>query len=73
MILCLISSTIDNLLYIVFYFCTIGVLDEHKNELECTDHVYDVVGDMLHEVSGGSMGEKEVKDICSQLLKALKM
>ncbi|KAG8195230.1 hypothetical protein JTE90_027971 [Oedothorax gibbosus] len=50
-----------------------GVLDEHKNEFECTDHVYEVVGDMLHEVSGGSMGEREVKDICSQLLKALKL
>ncbi|XP_035209385.1 ATP-binding cassette sub-family F member 3-like [Stegodyphus dumicola] len=49
-----------------------SVLDENKNEFESSDHIYEAIGEMLHEVAGGSKDENEIKDICSQLLRALK-
>lgn len=49
-----------------------GVLDGSKNEFESSDHVYEAIGEMLHEVAGDSKDEDEIKNICSQLLSALK-
>ncbi|GFY13191.1 ATP-binding cassette sub-family F member 3 [Trichonephila clavipes] len=49
-----------------------GILDDNKSEFESSDHVYEAVGDMLHEVAGDSKDEKDIKELCSQLLKALK-
>lgn len=49
-----------------------GVLDDSKSEFESSEHVYEAIGDMLHEVAGDSKDEEDIKDICTQLLKALK-
>ncbi|KAF8781754.1 ATP-binding cassette sub-family F member 3 like protein [Argiope bruennichi] len=49
-----------------------GILDDNKSEFESSDHVYEAIGDMLHEVAGDSKDEEDIKDLCSQLLKALK-
>ncbi|XP_015930202.1 ATP-binding cassette sub-family F member 3 [Parasteatoda tepidariorum] len=49
-----------------------GVLDDNKSEFESSEHVYEAIGDMLHEVAGDSKDENEIKDICSRLLRALK-
>ncbi|GFT35385.1 ATP-binding cassette sub-family F member 3 [Nephila pilipes] len=49
-----------------------GILDDNKSEFESSDHIYEAIGDMLHEVAGDSKDEKDIKELCSQLLKALK-
>ncbi|GIZ00976.1 ATP-binding cassette sub-family F member 3 [Caerostris extrusa] len=49
-----------------------GILDDNKSELQSTDHVYDAIGEMLHEVAGEDKDEEDIKDLCSQLLNALK-
>lgn len=49
-----------------------GVLDGSKNEFESSEHVYEAIGEVLHEVAGDSKNEEEIKAICSQLLRALK-
>ncbi|GFY77297.1 ATP-binding cassette sub-family F member 3 [Trichonephila inaurata madagascariensis] len=49
-----------------------GILDENKSEFESSDHVYETIGDFLHEAAGDSKDEKDIKELCSQLLKALK-
>lgn len=58
--------------FFFFQICFIGLLVDNKSEFESSDHVYEAIGEMLHEVAGDSKGEDEIKDICSQLLSALK-
>ncbi|KAG8195227.1 hypothetical protein JTE90_027968 [Oedothorax gibbosus] len=48
-----------------------GILDENKDNLESTEHVYEAIGDMLQDIAGAYKDETEIKEICSQLLDAL--
>lgn len=61
----------DNLIFL--FLILLGILDENKDDLESEEQVFEAIGDMLQEVAGNSKSEIEIKDICFQLLKALKM
>lgn len=49
-----------------------GVLDGSKDEFSSIEEVYDAVGEVLHEVAGENKNKEEIREICSQLLYALK-
>ncbi|XP_074599540.1 ATP-binding cassette sub-family F member 3 isoform X2 [Brevipalpus obovatus] len=51
----------------------VNVLQDGQEEFQDADEVYEILGEMLMDVSDRAKNEKEIKIICSKLLQSVKM
>uniref|UniRef100_A0AAY4B9Z2 ATP-binding cassette sub-family F member 3 n=1 Tax=Denticeps clupeoides TaxID=299321 RepID=A0AAY4B9Z2_9TELE len=62
----------EDLIYIVTFLNTLGVLDSGATDFEDEEEVFDAIGGVLQEVSPDSKNEDDIRDICLQLFNTLK-